>query len=525
MPTAFETYARKLRFQALGKACRDNGIEALLLGHHRDDSIETTLLRLAAGASRTGLGGIQEVARIPECHGIFGVSEGTSSIQLSKPQMGGLTQRPLVRFTDRKKAIIAFGPKESTGSVESRQSLIASGGVFLCRPLLPFPKTMLLETCHQNNVPYVSDPTNFDPTLTPRNAIRAMTASNSLPRALRPASILALEKSSKEFRDSYIQLSDYLLAHRCRILDFNPQAGTMLVEIAQAPLPLDPLLKNNTEERIKHVQSLTLRRFTELVSPCRGDRFPLRSFEPFVSRVFSSPPGNHEDCNVEPKTFTVGGAMVHPIEMNSSAASIISLYSPLESGRIWLFCRPPFNRRLDNDLAGMRVDIPLPGLEQSSGAPSFGSWLLWDSRFWLRFSLARVRKSGREKHDDSAHSSKTFPLVIRPLQTSDMVAIRHGASKNAPRSMRLNEVLQCEAPGPIRFTLPLLCRAASKESGQGQGDEDAKVLALPTIGHSFSGIQTEHKVKISYEGQKWELAWEWMYKMIDTEVLDLMGKP
>lgn len=84
--TAFETHARRLRFQALGKACRDRQIEALLMGHHQDDTVETTLWRLCTGAKGAGLAGIPEVTRIPECHGIYGVSESGSSYTIpSRP--------------------------------------------------------------------------------------------------------------------------------------------------------------------------------------------------------------------------------------------------------------------------------------------------------------------------------------------------------------------------------------------------------------------------------------------------------
>ena len=234
MPTAFETHARRLRYQALGMACRAKGIETLLMGHHQDDSVETTIWRLATGARRAGLGGIQDVARIPECRGLFGVSESGSSIQLSSHSNDinrNSAQKNASRSNPSSSRI--HHPSTSTGVS------IATGGILLFRPLLSFPKTRLLATCHENNIPYVTDPTNFDPTLTPRNAIRSLLASNSLPRALQPPRILSLIHSSRELIQTSTNLSNQLLSSRCRILNLNLRTGTMTVQFLEPTTSAD----------------------------------------------------------------------------------------------------------------------------------------------------------------------------------------------------------------------------------------------------------------------------------------------
>ncbi len=71
--TQFESQARKLRYQALGTACREHGIGSLLLGHHADDQAETVLMRLAQGQKASGLRGISPSGEIPECWGMHGV--------------------------------------------------------------------------------------------------------------------------------------------------------------------------------------------------------------------------------------------------------------------------------------------------------------------------------------------------------------------------------------------------------------------------------------------------------------------
>ncbi|KAJ6113156.1 hypothetical protein N7512_008480 [Penicillium capsulatum] len=504
MPTAFETYARRLRFQALGKACRDCGIEALLMGHHRDDSVETTIWRMATGARRAGLGGIQEVARIPECHGIFGVSESGSSLQLAANQSNHSIQRPLVRLNDRSEGRVSFLSGSDKLLSKSTPSSIATGGIFLCRPLLAFPKTMLLETCHQNNIPYVSDPTNFDPT---------------------PASILALNQSSKDFLQLSNQLSDQLLAQQCRILDLNLKTGTMVVRFVQVPASSDPLLANNTAERIRQIQSLTLRRITELVSPFPGNHFSLRSFEPFVSRIFHSTLDNGSGRDTQPKPFTLGGVMFHPLRMESSVSFQTS---PSEKECVWMFSRQPF---MKNRSPVLRCDIPLPESEQSPHTPSFGSWLLWDDRFWFRFSLVRTNRGKKERHSAPAHRSKTFPLVLRPFQKSDLEVVRRGSTQRGTPGgplllKRLKNALVAEAPGSTRFTVPLLDHGVSIKSGSAQSDEDLELLVLPTLDFSLFGpSKGSNEIEISYEGRGWTLGWEWMYKMIDIEALRLMGRP
>src|ERR1700761_8273989 len=64
-----ESIARRLRYQALGRACRDRGINSLLLAHHRDDQAETVLARLISEYRGTGLKGMRSKAAIPECEG------------------------------------------------------------------------------------------------------------------------------------------------------------------------------------------------------------------------------------------------------------------------------------------------------------------------------------------------------------------------------------------------------------------------------------------------------------------------
>lgn len=67
----FEEYARKGRYRTLARACVEDKVEKLLLGHQREDQIETVLMRLVSGSGYHGLQGIQRICPIPESAGIW----------------------------------------------------------------------------------------------------------------------------------------------------------------------------------------------------------------------------------------------------------------------------------------------------------------------------------------------------------------------------------------------------------------------------------------------------------------------
>ncbi|KAJ5629651.1 hypothetical protein N7528_003308 [Penicillium herquei] len=497
MPTAFETHARRLRFQALGKACRKNDIQALLLGHHRDDSIETTIWRLATGARRAGLGGIQSIARIPECHGIFGVSESGKSLQFTDPNNNN-------------------GKGKTNKSIYSSKESFATGGVFVCRPLLSCSKARLLATCHENNIPYVSDPTNFDPTLTPRNAVRSLIASNSLPLALQGPRILALIRSSRDLLQVSSSLSDQLLSSRCRILNMNLRTGTLTIQVSDVPSWMDPLAAHNSPERVRQIQALTLRRITELVSPFPQNHFSLRSFEPFVSRIFGStdraPPHGNLDA---PKPFTLGGVMFSYVTSGDNQTK--------SGGKsTWRLTRQPF---MKNRAPTTSFELPFPTEKKISGRkPSYTHWALWDDRYWIRFSLAlnNKQKKHRSTIPEGGSQGSGLALQIRSLQQSDFQELDKD-KVTAIRLANLRKLLSSEAPGPARFTIPVLTHAGLIDNPLEKG----KLLALPTLDCPLHGphLKDTNTMEIVVEGTSWILRWAWMFKMIDTDALRLMGRP
>ncbi|KAL4975364.1 hypothetical protein BDW66DRAFT_167144 [Aspergillus desertorum] len=545
--SAFETHARRLRFQALGKACRDRGIDALLLGHHQDDNVETVLWRLSTGARGAGLGGISPVARIPECHGLYEVA-GSGGALLARKY-----------WRDPKQEL----EQTRRGKVSMP---ISTGGILVHRPLLYFPKSSLLTTCHENGIPYVTDPTNFDPTLTPRNAIRSLLASNSLPGALQKQSILSLiGKCHESIRNSHY-LSDQILASRTRLLGLEIKSGSITVQFtpAQSASSFDeqdqkPGHGNGIPPfRLQELQSFTLRRITDLISPYKDNHFPLSSYVDFTGRVFHSTPTpptslsatSDSDVHAEVveqttktegrKAFTVGGVLFQPLPSRPLKQDHDSdNYN--NNNNTWLLTRQPYMRRREPVLrfslsrSTAQTKPRERKLEQNFEPESRSecelSWTLWDNRFWIRVSMTPTSES---EPPHQVEEGEGIQLVIRPLRQSDLTPLRrlHKKTKtNDPRGQAKKQnvkhihendvkggdrklfdpafffaVLDREAPGQSRFTVPVL--ALEEEGGV-----DVP-LALPTMDLTFPAI----------ESVPCALSWEWKYKMIDLEALKLMDR-
>ncbi|KZO98813.1 hypothetical protein CALVIDRAFT_553635 [Calocera viscosa TUFC12733] len=128
-PVDFEKTARWARYWACFQAMQQAGANALLTGHQADDQLETAIMRAQSESGLVGMLGMRKLRR-------FG--------------MGG------------PHALMQFGERGLH--------------TWMCRPLLTFSKARLKATCQAANVPWMDDPTNIDPTVSKRNAIRATLA-------------------------------------------------------------------------------------------------------------------------------------------------------------------------------------------------------------------------------------------------------------------------------------------------------------------------------------------------------------
>ncbi|KAF2632144.1 hypothetical protein BU25DRAFT_445270 [Macroventuria anomochaeta] len=189
----FETEARTLRYQALGRACRAAGIRKLLVAHHADDQAETVLMRLANNRLRSGLQAMQPIEWIPECSGIHGVSHSRLAAHNSN---------------------IPF-PTET-------------GGIRIFRPLLSFDKSRLIATCEQHGVAWAEDKTNHLQTYTSRNAIRHVLKNHKLPAALSIESLVDVSIHMQKRVNWHKSRANQLLSN-CR-KDLDIEVGSLLIQ-------------------------------------------------------------------------------------------------------------------------------------------------------------------------------------------------------------------------------------------------------------------------------------------------------
>ncbi|GBE81737.1 hypothetical protein SCP_0401080 [Sparassis crispa] len=127
----FEKVAREARQNRLFHGMSVSHADAIALAHHADDQVETAVMRMAMGSGLVGLAGMRPVRRWGMDVGQFGAFAGPEGM--------------------------------------SR---------WIVRPLLWFSKDRILETCETNELPYTNDPTNFQPAISIRNAVRHCLAEN-----------------------------------------------------------------------------------------------------------------------------------------------------------------------------------------------------------------------------------------------------------------------------------------------------------------------------------------------------------
>lgn len=419
----FETLARKHRFQILGKACRDNSIDSLFLGHHQDDQAETVLMRLISGHRMFGLGGIRRESEIPECYGIHGVHEsgGSSSHETPRPVFS-VYRRP---EQEPAKGYTAPSPLPTE-----------TGGIRVYRPLLGFTKDRLTATCKADDMKWFEDHTNKDPTLTSRNAIRHIYSSHAMPAALSVPSLVNLAGKFEAKHDLLLHKAKACL--RGTIQSFSNRSGIITVELPSLSHLKDELSRSD----MGLVAALILRQLVQYVTP--DEQIHLQSFHGAISRVFPELSNNDNTSESKPTSFTVSGVQFKPLPPS---------FTKQRAGKkwAWLISRQPYNAALPRP--GFQISPPVSNPPVLSWTP----WTLYDGRFWIRVQNRSERL-----------------LVVRPFEEGDLMGFRHrvGLKMHAV----LKDTLRKLAPEGIRWTLPAI--VIRSENGK------EKVLALPTLGIS-----------------------------------------
>ncbi|KAK2766950.1 hypothetical protein FQN54_006265 [Arachnomyces sp. PD_36] len=495
----FETQARKLRYQALGTACRDNKIPALLLGHHQDDNIETVIMRLSQGQRGLGLKGVPKVGHLPECHGIYGVSGSGTTMDL----------------TDIKSRRIRSDAEKSTetgSNMPDGQIPISDGGISILRPLNSFQKARLLATCNDNGVPFVNDPTNFDFGLTPRNTVRYLLSSGRLPEKFQPLSILKMIKEGKAM-DEHLTTGSSSVLKESKILKFDRRLGKLLIQFPPSsdlgtPDPKTRTLFNEDFNVKEKAEALTIRRIIDLVSPGGDNAVGLEDCQKLVGRIF--PKDNETQNSTARNKFTLSGVQFE--KMGSAQPNT------------WLLTREPF--RSTQEKPATTITIPSRSTSNNGDLTTttpWSEWHLWDNRYWIRVQASHSPLENGKYLD----STKPLNIIIRPLEKSDLPYIRQhprlikrtvsktdGSQENPADSYitisDFGRLLSSCAPGNTRFTIPVLAEATGEK----------RVLALPTLGIT---VPSEPSMVQGEEEQDYlpALRWEVRYKKVDPEVLGL----
>ncbi|TVY47334.1 putative tRNA(Ile)-lysidine synthase [Lachnellula occidentalis] len=363
----FESLARKYRYQILGRACRDHGINSLFIAHHEDDQAETVVMRLINGHKRLGLAGMKSDSVIPECYGIHGVHES-----------GGMPQE---RWRGRKAPSQPKLDKTLPRVEHIPQPVPETGGIRVYRPFLGFRKERLIATCQAEAVEWFEDHTNLDPTLTSRNAIRQLYKSNTMPAALTKPALLELTERFQELANTQLEMTKWCLSH-CSIKRFDTRSGVLNVQFNDMN---DSAIPPLTDKKL--VAASVLRRIIMLVTPKERVRTPL--LHTTLKRVF---PELCPDEELDSGSFTVAGTQFKRLTNDAKCE--------------WFISRQPHKKS---------TAMPLITFPPAAKEPSWSEWTLYDGRYWIRIQNHCKMPLSIRPYDQLDHKMfrKSLPWKMR----------------------------------------------------------------------------------------------------------------
>ncbi|TID21633.1 putative amino-acid permease [Venturia nashicola] len=493
--TNVETFARKMRFQALGGACKVLGSSLLLLGHHYDDQAETLFMRMVDGHTAK-LIGIQKIANIPECYGLHGISGSGSHLTLQPSQL----------------------PRDCgvTG--------LERGGIQLGRPLLNFSKNRLLATCQKLNMPWFEDETNSDRTLTSRNAVRHIVDKYRLPQALGSKSLVALGERKRCNLEQRERVVDKLFDDMPLALDLR--SGVVTVEFPRllsaiiSPLQTPEVSSSGTFGKQSHdrghrsTYSTTLSSalvYYMLVKRIAGMSYSgvlqtTGRFNDVVNSIYSISNGwagsFYRPSNLKteppPKILEASGLCFERIEdvQGKNASMKWRIYrAPPKQGEAKFANEVPLPSRSFQLLA------PTSKLEPSQE----DSFSLWDDRYWIRVHNPAQHDLWVRKLDEDSLAS------LRPLLSAGRVVLRRQSNGEVVEDGRgyLRKLLRETAKGIIRWSLPVIVSyiPLSATDTVNVPVNIPQILAFPTL-----DLRVE---SVSWPTWVSDLKWEVRYKRID----------
>ncbi|KAK0463584.1 PP-loop family-domain-containing protein [Desarmillaria tabescens] len=362
--TGVEGVARLARYELLHRGMEQSGSDIIAFGHHRDDQVETSLMRLARGS------------KCPFRRWGMGVSEKLGHIGW-------------------------------TG--------LAGMHKWIVRPLLDIPKDRLLATCESNQLEYVVDPTNFRPSLTLRNAIRGFLASGETDvkvyakgANLSDEHVVELEKVGEELSKTAMinvtsigpeQLRGSVKSLGTMVRNMDLEVEALLSEMKQpSPIGTFAITEHNYQRIQPRLQLYVVLRILRYVSPhpwgsLRSTNMRrTRSLERILAKLNSDP--------YVTQNFVAGsGVKWSSVIFDRDGVKALPKMSKREPGQLvgWIASRqPPTQKQLDflepNPLyydvtASLRKAF-------SSGKPSWT--LLYDCRFAVRFDITAMPPSMME---------------------------------------------------------------------------------------------------------------------------------
>lgn len=416
----FEKLARRKRYRLIAEAALSQNIRYLFTGHHGDDQIETLLSRLVRDQQllKSSFLGISELSPIPECEDVFG-ARPTSDVFAN-----------LLSDPDHIQDAETSNTEHQNVSNESR------AGLQLVRPLLTVPKHSLLATCVHNDVSFVNDPTNFDPTITVRNAIRYLRSNYQLPYALSGESLLRLRHQAAVNHDKAVQQARHV-ALQCRLHHVSNDGLYLAFELPSSYSTLPELDISGF--------AYFLGRVAELVSPLPSSRIPSTLDEIFVRRFLHK-------CRPSERggLLNICGVIFH-ITNGTSAKNGGFI-------NVVVFREPPRQAEMKR----LRCDLcPVTEVKRESSSSTYTTrWLLWDNRIWIR-ALSPVA---------------TELQNLRIISSADIYKTTHDLRG---RDIDYAKSLLKTLPEKARGSVPILSRGP-------------RIIGLPTFGKQPYAINTHN---------------------------------
>ncbi|KAL4077258.1 PP-loop family-domain-containing protein [Scleroderma yunnanense] len=391
--TALENHAREARYHIIFNGMSQAGVPVVAFGHHADDQVETALMRLAKGSTEIGAAGMRRCRR-------WGMGSGNSEHAL-----GWVGHRGMDRF--------------------------------IVRPLLDFPKDRILATCDAHALNYVDDPTNFQPEVTLRNAVRHMLNAES--SASVPQDILASLEQVRNVSSSLQSLATDLNGTRERLRHATAflaarasQVDSQVTEhLQECTLPSPPATLLLSFSHLLAIQDPVVRfamvlRIMRYISfhpwgSIRADGDRRRAgINRIARRLWSSVP--------EPallKKFTAGGGVLWSPVLYHPEKQLKPVIGPLRHSQrpepaqfAWLASRiPPFFKNPQEGAGSasrLIIDVTkqfhLVDTKSENNTPEpVILEFLYDCRFLIRFNLSRM-----PKHVQAAlHSEHHKPISIK----------------------------------------------------------------------------------------------------------------